>query len=573
MSEPRHDALTTRIRADDRAQEPHPAKGVSNDQAADMVTDPIAQPAAPLGLDDNDGGFTASNSTVRRLAAVILVVTAVKCLLAWLFPLLGDEMFLALQGGRLRLGYYDHPPAVMWILHGLLSLGHSPLLLRLPTIAVTNAIAIILYLLVRPYDKHKAYLASVLVLVCPMDTAFFMISTETPLMLASFASVALLFLAEKKGRYRYYALSGLCLGLAFLSKYLAVLLGLSYLVFLVSMPASRRRWKGFVLLIAASVPAVAVNALWNYANGWPNIMHNWVNRFRPATNGVLNLLFLVVVLLYFVTVPLVLFLCKNRRALVRQFRQPEFRVVSLAILVPLVIFLAVSLRKTVGAHWLLSFLPLVYILVALPFSVAQIHTCIRFAVVVSVLQVGLILGASFAARYAPVDRLRDVLSAEDMATFVLYVRPQVPLDETEREIHERAGGYVLATKSYQLSAFLQYHTGRRVIVLGKGSHHAREDDILTDFRTLDGRDFLIFYEATPREEEYLPWFQRCETRRIEAQGAGFTLVTGYGFKYRTYREKVLRLILERYYRIPDWLPGSRDFFRERYGFEPEEPSP
>jgi hypothetical protein len=189
---------------------------VSNDQVTDVVTDPIAQPVALLGLDDSDAGFTASNSTVRRLAAVILVVTAVKCLLAWLFPLMGDEVFLALQAGCLRLGYYDHPPAVMWILHGLLSLGHSPLLLRLPTIAVTNAIGIILYLLVRPYDKHKAYLASVLFLVCPMDTAFFMISTETPLMLASFSSVALLFLAEKKGRYMYYALSGLCLGLAFL---------------------------------------------------------------------------------------------------------------------------------------------------------------------------------------------------------------------------------------------------------------------------------------------------------------------------------------------------------------------
>jgi len=573
MSEPSKDALTPRIRADDRAQEAHPGKDGSHDQATDLVTDAIAQLAAPLGLDDSDGGFTASTSTVRRLAAVILVVTAVKCLLAGLFPLMGDEMFLILQGGRLRLGYYDHPPAVMWILHGLLSLGHSPLLLRLPTIAVTTAIGIILYLLIRPYDKHKAYLASVLFLVCPMDTAFFMISTETPLMLASFVSVALLFLAEKKGRYLYYALSGLCLGLAFLSKYLAVLWGLSYLIFLVSMPASRRRWKGFVLLIAASVPAVAVNAWWNCANGWPNIMHNWVNRFRPETNSVLNLLSLVGVLLYILTVPLVLFLCKNRRALVRQFRRPEFRVVSLAFLVPLFIFLAVSLRKTIGAHWLLSFLPLVYILVALPFSVAQIRACIRFAVAVSVLQVGLILGASFAARYAPVDRLRDVLSPRDMATFVLHVRPHALLEEIEREIGERAGGYVLATKSYELSALLQYRTGRRVIVLGKGSNHAREDDLLTDFRTLDGRDFLILYKATPREDEYLPWFQRCETRPIRAQGAWCTLVKGYGFKYPAYRENVLRAVLERYYRIPDWLPGSRDFFREKYGFEAEEPSP
>jgi hypothetical protein len=181
------------------------------------------------------------------------------------------------------------------------------------------------------------------------------------------------------------------------------------------------------------------------------------------------------------------------------------------------------------------------------------------------------LGVSFAARYAPVHRLSDVLSPRDMATVVLYVRPRLLLEEIEKETQRSTGGYVLATKSYQLSALLQYHTGRRVIVLGKGSRHAREDDILTDFRALDGRDFLVLYRATPDEDEYLPWFQRSETRLIEAQGARFTLVTGYGFKYRTYREKVLRVILERYYRIPDWLPGSRDFFRERYGFEPEGP--
>jgi hypothetical protein len=572
MGEPCKDALRPGIRADDRVQRLHPGRDLTSEPAKDKVADPIVQLMTPLGFDDHDGRFIAPNSTLGRLATVILVVTAVKCLLAWLFPFMGDEMFLTLQAGRLGLGYYDHPPAIMWILHGLLSLGRSPLLLRLPTIVVMDVIAIILYLLLRPYDRHRAYLASVLVLVCPLNTAFFMISTETPLMLASFSSASLLFLAEKRGRYAFYVLSGLCLGLAFLSKYLAVLLGLSYLVFFVSMPASRRRWRGFALLAVASLPAVAVNVLWNYANGWPNIMHNWVNRFRPETNGILNLLSLVVVLLYFLTVPLILFLFKNRRALVCQFRRPEFRVMSLAFLVPLLVFLVVSLRKAVGVHWLLSFLPLVYVLVALPFSIAQIHKCIRFAVVISTLQVGLVLVASLAARYAPVHRFRDVLSPRDMATVVLFVRPRQVLDEIEREIRQGPGGYVLATKSYQFSALLQYCTGRRVIVLGKGSNHAREDDILTDFRTLDGRDFLILYKAASDEDECLPWFLCSEARLIETEGARFTLVKGYGFKYRAYREGVLRAILERYYRIPDWLPGSRDFFREKYGFEAEGPS-
>ena len=538
------------------------------DRAKDMVADPIAPPMTLPIPDDGKGESAVSHVGLARLAAVLLIVTAVKCLLAWLFPFLGDEMFLTLQGEHLRLGYYDHPPAVMWLLHGCLALGRSHLWLRLPTIVVTDAVAIILYLLLRPYDRHRAYLASVLFLVSPLDMAFFVISTETPLMLASFASVALLFPAEKKGRYTYYALSGLCLGLAFLAKYLVVLLGLSYVVFVLSMPVSRRRWKGFVLLVLASLPAVAVNAAWNYQTGWSNIMHNWVNRFRPETNGILNLLFLIAVVLYALTGPLVLSLFRNRRGLVRQSREPEFRVVTLAFFVPLLVFLAVSLRKSIGAHWLLSFLPLAYLLVALPFSLAQIRKCIRFSVVVSAIQVSLTLVVALAARYGPVPLLSNVLSPRDMATVVLHVRPQGVTDEIEKEIDGSTGAYVLATKSYQLSALLQYRTGRRVVVLGKGSNHAREDDLLTDFRTLDGRDFLILYKATPREEEWRPWFQRSETRLIETESARFTLVTAHGFKYPTYREEVLRRVLERYYQIPTWLPGSRNFFSERYGFEP-----
>jgi len=535
--------------------------------------DPSERLIAPAGLGGEGADPSAFEGAGRKLAAVFLIVTGVKLLLAWLVPFTGDEMFLALQAEHLRLGYYDHPPAVMWILYGLSSLGRSPPWLRLPTIITTDTVAIILYLLLRPYDRQRAYLASVLFLVCPLDTAFFVISTETPLMLASFGSVSLLFLAERQGRYRYYALSGMCLGLAFLSKYFAVLLGLSYLVFFVSMPGSRRRWQGFTLLILASLPAVTINVAWNYLTGWPNIMHNWINRLPPETHSLLNLLSLAAVLVYFLTVPMILFFYRNRRALLHRFRRSEFRVVGLAFVVPLLVFSVVSLRKTIGIHWLLSFLPLVYILVAAAFSSVEIAKCVKFAIVISAFQVALVLGVSVAARFGPVDRLRDFLSPSDMATLVLHIRPQGVLDEIDRELRVEGSDCVLATKSYQLSALLQYYTGHRSVVLGRGSNHAREDDILTDFRTLDGREFLILYKSEPDENEYLPFFGRCVTRRIETEGAHFTLVRGYGFRYSVYRERVLRHILERYYRIPVWLPGSRNFFRERYGFEPLQPRP
>ena len=68
----------------------------------------------------------------RKLAIVMLVCFVVKCLLAWRFPLLGDEAYFALCAKRLSGGQYDHPPMLAWMLHWVLCLGKSPLLLRLP---------------------------------------------------------------------------------------------------------------------------------------------------------------------------------------------------------------------------------------------------------------------------------------------------------------------------------------------------------------------------------------------------------------------------------------------------------
>ena len=54
-------------------------------------------------------------------------------------------------------------------------------------------------------------------------------------------------------------------------------------------------------------------------------------------------------------------------------------------------------------------------------------------------------------------------------------------------------------ESYSAAATLGYAINRRVVVFGDGSFHGRQDDFDTDFRQLDGRDFLI-----PRKETVSP---------------------------------------------------------------------
>jgi hypothetical protein len=102
------------------------------------------------------------------------------------------------------------------------------------------------------------------------------------------------------------------------------------------------------------------------------------------------------------------------------------------------------------------------------------------------------------------------------------------------------------------------------LVFGTASSHARHDDILTDFRPLDGRNILVLRKNAPQAGEYAPYFKSVEYRSFTVRGATFHMVLGRGFDYPAYRERILVPLVERYYRIPAYLPQGRCDFCERY---------
>ena len=494
----------------------------------------------------------------RSLLPVILVSLAVKCLLAWRFPWTGDEAYFVLCGKYIAWGYYDHPPMTAWLLHLLLYLGHSALFLRLLPILVSTAVGVGLYALLRPYDEHKAYLVFVLFMISPINFAFFVVTTDTPIFLFCFLSAVSLFKAEKEHSYLWYMLSGVFLGLAFLSKYFAMLLGLSYLVYFLSVRKDARKTKGFLLLALGTIPFVAQNAVWNYQTGWPNIMHNWFNRFGHHSSPAINLLCLGPFLIYLMTPGVIYFLFKNRARVLRDLQKENTRLFVLASLVPLCVFVIVSFKKIVGPHWYVPFLPFAYVMVAFLLDPQQIAKSIKPALVVSLVQVSLV----FAVSFVPVGKLKGLAKETDLASLVMYLYPQRVLQSLE----VYGDDFILATKSYSISALLEYYRGDRVIVFGKGSHHARQDDILTNFKELEGRNILILRRATADPNEYRPCFDKLEIKPLKVEEATFSLLFGYGFRYQEYRQRYLLLALRAYYQIPDWLPYSKSFFHEKYDF-------
>jgi hypothetical protein len=483
----------------------------------------------------------------------------VKTFLAWSFPFTCDEAYLALWGKYVASGYYDHPPILGWLLHLLQYLGRSPVLLRLMPIIFSTAVGVGIYALLRPYDQRKAFLVFLLFILSPINMVFFIVNTDTPLLLFSFLSAFLLFEAETKRRYLYYLLSGILFGLAFLSKYFAVLLGLSYLFYLLSVHKDARRLKGFLLLALGAFPFVLQNTLWNYHRGWPNIMHNSVNRLRAHSSPLLNLLCLAVILCYLIPPPVFYFLFKNRRGLFRKLLHKNFRIFAVASLLPLCVFFAVSLRRAVRPHWYASFAPFAYLMLAVLLDNNQLIKSIKFAFFISLVQVFLLIAAPF----APIARLKGLVTEGDFASLVTHRRPEEVLEP----LQQHKDRFILATKSYSISALLEHHSGERVIVFGKGSRHGRQDDITTNFKELDGSNIIILRKGAKYDRNYHQCFEKMEVTHLEVEGATFSLLLGHGFKYQEYRERYLRTALRAYYRIPDWLPGSRSFFHEKYDFQ------
>jgi len=120
-------------------------------------------------------------------------------------------------------------------------------------------------------DAGTADLAAIAVLLVPLNVWNVFITTDTPLILFSVASM----LAFARARF---LLAGVLLGLAFLSKYFAVLLGIAYLAWAVA----ARRPRAFALAFAGALPFGLLNLYWNWQACWCNVMFNAINRHEGA---------------------------------------------------------------------------------------------------------------------------------------------------------------------------------------------------------------------------------------------------------------------------------------------------
>ena len=467
-------------------------------------------------------------------------------------PVTADEAYFILWGRVPALGYYDHPPLVGWMLAPLAALSEAAWLMRLPAVLVPPLVALAVRAALRGWfarDEDTANLAALAIVLSPMNVWNVLVTTDTPLVLFSVASLLVFARAAGKNSGGLFVLSGALLGLAFLAKYFAVLLGVAYLAWAITAKSPR----AFLLVFLGGLPFGLLNLYWNMEACWCNVMFNAINRHEDGGSGwSLATPALYAASLAYLAAPLLWFAWRGRARLYAAWQRPAERALLLAWLLPLAVFALLSPVKRIGLHWLLSFAPALVLSVALALERRQLLLSARFFAVLAALHmVPIVIVAALPLETWQTSRFHGRLVFPGRIAELLAAAPQPP-------------GAVLAADSYAAAALLAYHARRPVPVFGRGTSHARQSDIDTDWRGLAGKDIVVLRREAPLVQDYQPYFRAVEVKKIPLGPGAYYALVGRGFNYEAYRSGVLAEVRELYYRIPAWLPARRCYFFERY---------
>jgi 4-amino-4-deoxy-L-arabinose transferase-like glycosyltransferase len=216
--------------------------------------------------------------SVQLAGGFMLALVAARLVLAAIIPLAADEAYYWLWSKHLSAGYYDHPPAVAFVIRaGTLLAGDNEFGIRLVSVllALPMSWAVFRAAEILFGDRRLAARATIFFNLTLMVAAGTIIVTpDAPLMLAS--AFVLLFLAKVLNTQQggWWLAVGAAVGVALLSKYTALFFGVSILLWLALVP-SQRHWLSTPWPYLGGLVAFAVFSpviVWNAEHGWVSLI-------------------------------------------------------------------------------------------------------------------------------------------------------------------------------------------------------------------------------------------------------------------------------------------------------------
>ena len=209
-----------------------------------------------------------------RAWQILLAGTVVRLVMATLVPLTNDEAYYWEWSRRLAAGYFDHPPAIAW----LVALGSDmPFGVRLGSVLAGGLAGLALIRTARRLGGDAAALWASLIFAClPLAAAGYVLATpDAPLFCALAWTLhavveALESPVGSRASLRWWSIAGAAIGVAMLSKYTAVLVPAAIALSCAAYAPLRARFREpgpWIAVVVASL-VLAPNLWWNAAHDW-----------------------------------------------------------------------------------------------------------------------------------------------------------------------------------------------------------------------------------------------------------------------------------------------------------------
>jgi 4-amino-4-deoxy-L-arabinose transferase-like glycosyltransferase len=432
-----------------------------------------------------------ASRTALIVWSAVLLVTALRAIFDATLPLTGDEAYYWEWSRRLAAGYVDHPPAVAFAIAAFSWLGRTPFAVRLPFVLCGLGAAIAAAGAARVFtgERRAGWIAALAVSLAPMlIVAFGMVSPDGPFALAWALSLYCAARAYRSGSWIWFALLGVALGLALLSRFFAVAL-----VFGILAAACTKQYCRFAMqtVFAVFVACLVWSPflLWNYWHDWISFTFALVQRHEPQYSLVRPFLIYVLCAIGFSPG---LWIAATLAAL-----RPKEALVTWTALPLSVLLLFLALRESVEVYWFDG--PFISLAVGIAISFVRRDAAERerrgawmFGPAVVLCAVVFFAGLAPGAVYAGVRRAG--LRLNNGGPFEIFTYP--PLAKDVHAIVTRNGADAM-TDGYGFSSVLDFYGDLRPILIG---YDAQGQEGRRWFSDADRPRRLLFVDKVPLQE-------------------------------------------------------------------------
>jgi 4-amino-4-deoxy-L-arabinose transferase-like glycosyltransferase len=217
-----------------------------------------------------------------RALAIVVGAAALRLVFAALIPAFPDETYYWEWSRHLTTGYFDHPPAIAWLIAIGARVSKTSFALRLGPVLAGFVAAIATIATTRRLGGSDAALrAAIVISVLPLAAAGLILATPDAPLLAAISVVlycvvrVLEYAPGSRNSLHWWLATGVALGAAFWSKYTSIFFPLAVVAAVVAHPSLRARLREpgpYVACVVATIVFLPV-LYWNSQHDWISFVY------------------------------------------------------------------------------------------------------------------------------------------------------------------------------------------------------------------------------------------------------------------------------------------------------------